>query len=535
MPTCQCAPLCWSEYKIETAHMTQSPEIHGLQFPQDKQGKRSTMATSQLIFSQSVNATHKAFANSILHEPNWRKEYGRYIADLTRIATQSVECSENIAQAGLATCYQQFRFHRDGHDYDLKTAMEKLNRPLLHTACIEGQAPSNSALDVEHKGRLLNKDSLRAQISRWMQKGIIDSSHAHDLYALLAKPEVQDLSDHYFVLLGATSEIGPLSCLLQLGANVIAVSRHNPISWQRLIRLTRQSSGRLFIPCSSDPRDLSDTQIANLAGADLLVQAPEIANWINRFEHPLVIGNYGYLDGADHVRITMAMDAIIDQLLSKRNDISLAYLLTPTDVYAVSSSIVEVAAKRTSLLTLGGNVKLLLNKISFGQLFSKMLHSSVIDEQGRQFGVMDNLVHQQGPNYVLAKRIQRWRAIDSVKKGITVSCNVAPASNTQSVMSNVFFAAASKGSESFGIEVFSPKTVNVLMTMQLIHDIKLGLQSRGEALFIHGANHGGAWSIGYNMRSLLVLSLVVGLIKKVKLSAIKTKLFKAQKRPAITI
>lgn len=515
--------------------MSQSPEINGLQFPLDAQGKRSTMATSQRIFSHSLTATHKTFANAILHEPNWRKEYGRYIADITRIATQSVEHSESIAQAGLAACYEQFQFHRDGQAFGLKAAMEKFNRPLLHTACIEGQAPLQHSLDVAHKGRVLNKDSLRAQISRWMQKGIIDSSHAHDLYALLAKPEVQDLSAHYFVLLGATSEIGPLSCLLQLGANVIAVSRHNPISWQRLIRLARQSSGRLFVPCLSDPRDLTDTQIANLAGADLLLQAPEIANWINRFEQPLVVGNYGYLDGADHVRITMAMDAIIDQLVRQRSDISLAYLLTPTDVYAVSSSIVEVAAKRTSLLTLGGNIKLLLNKMSFGQLFAKMLHSSVIDEQGRQFGVMDNLVHQQGPNYVLAKRIQRWRAIDSVKKGLTVSCNVAPASNTQSVMSNVFFAAASKGSESFGIEVFAPQTVNVLMTMQLIHDIKLGQQSRGEALFIHGANHGGAWSIGYNMRSLLLLSLMVGLVKKIKLSAIKRKFQKAQKTPAISV
>lgn len=89
-------------------------------------------------------------------------------------------------------------------------------------------------------------------------------------------------------------------------------------------------------------------------------------------------------------------------------------------------------------MSVAGNVKLLINKLSFGRLFAKILHSSVIDQQGRQFGIIDNLVHQQGPNYVLAKRIQRWRAIDSVKKGLTVSCNVAPASNTRSVMSNVF-------------------------------------------------------------------------------------------------
>lgn len=181
-----------------------------------------------------------------------------------------------------------------------------------------------------------------------------------------------------------------------------------------------------------------------------------------------------------------------------------------------------------------GNVKLLINKLSFGRLFAKILHSSVIDQQGRQFGIIDNLVHQQGPNYVLAKRIQRWRAIDSVKKGLTVSCNVAPASNTRSVMSNVFFAAASKGSESFGIEVFAPQTVNVLMSLQLIHDIKAGVQSRGEALFIHGANHGGAWSIGYNLRSLLLLSLLVGLCKQMKFKQLSQKIFSSHKHRRIT-
>ena len=63
---------------------------------------------------------------------------------------------------------------------------------------------------------------------------------------------------------------------------------------------------------------------------------------------------------------------------------------------------------------------------------------------------------QQGPNYALAKRLQRWRATVARDGGATVSMNVAPPTRTRSVTKNRVLAAAYAGAGRFGVEVFEP-------------------------------------------------------------------------------
>eukprot|EP01047_Picozoa_sp_COSAG01_P004732 COSAG01_NODE_157_length_23722_cov_85.712568_16_plen_127_part_00 len=50
--------------------------------------------------------------------------------------------------------------------------------------------------------------------------------------------------------------------------------------------------------------------------------------------------------------------------------------------------------------------------------------------------LVDAVVPQQGPNYILAKRLQHWRAILTAAEGSNVSSSVAPATATASVLSN---------------------------------------------------------------------------------------------------
>ena len=54
----------------------------------------------------------------------------------------------------------------------------------------------------------------------------------------------------------------------------------------------------------------------------------------------LVCGAYAYLDGPMFMRVSIAMDAIIESLLAERSGpkIALAYLCTPTDAHPVPSS-----------------------------------------------------------------------------------------------------------------------------------------------------------------------------------------------------
>ena len=65
-------------------------------------------------------------------------------------------------------------------------------------------------------------------------------------------------------------------------------------------------------------------------------------------------------------------------------------------------------------------------------------------------GIADAIVSQQGPNYLLAKRIQRWRATSARSEGATVSLTVAPPTRTRSVVKNRALAAAYAGAHRFG-------------------------------------------------------------------------------------
>src|SRR6185437_17065399 len=107
--------------------------------------------------------------------------------------------------------------------------------------------------------------------------------------------------------------------------------------------------------------------------------------------------------------------------------------------------------------------------------------------------VADALIEQQGPNYAIAKRLQRWRGLTAADSGGQVSFNVAPATWTRSVTKNRVLAAAYEGARHFGIEIFEPATTRVLMAALLVHDLNRDPAEapQAEALFSDGAAHGG--------------------------------------------
>ena len=187
-----------------------------------------------------------------------------------------------------------------------------------------------------------------------------------------------------------------------------------------------------------------------------------------------------------------------------RPDTALAYLATPTDVFAVPAGAVTTSNENYahSRRLVRGALRL----ASGGRLLQRNYPPGV------EIGVCDALIPQQGPNYALAKRIQRWRAISARDAGATVSMNVAPATRTTSVVKNRALAAAYAGAHRFGVEVFEPATSNVLMAALLVHDLRsnrtpLADPWREEA---YAAAHGGLWTAAYHPRSALGLAAALG-------------------------
>ena len=324
---------------------------------------------------------------------------------------------------------------------------------------------------------------------------------------MLANPDWLDLSDQRVVVLGAGAEMGPLRSILSWGGHVVGVDLPRPDIWKRVLDVAAASAGTLHMPVAADaPWSASD--LAAHAGADLLHGLPAVADWLTEVEGPLVLGNYVYADGATNVRVSTAVDALSVELMTRRDDVALAFLATPTDVFAVPGEAVEHSTRSyQGPSTPMRLVRPALRTVSGGRLLRRNY------APGTDPGLNDSLVPQQGPNYALAKRLQRWRATVARRDGRTVSLNVAPPTRTRSVVKNRALASAYAGAHRFGIEVFEPATSNTLMAALLVHDLRTAPQPpttpwREEAA---GAVHGGLWRTAYDPRSALGIAVVLGL------------------------
>jgi hypothetical protein len=303
-------------------------------------------------------------------------------------------------------------------------------------------------------------------------------------------------------VLGADAEMGPLSALLRWGARVAAVDLPRPELWRRVLESSRDRAGTLLVPVTADLPGGADP-IADHAGLDMLTDLGAAAEWLRGLPGRVVLGNYVYADGVTNLRVCAAVDSLTLSLQSERTDLALAFLATPTDVFAVPADAVAHARRayedRSRLARLVG-------AMSAGRLLRRQYVSD------GQPGIHDALVPQQGPNYALAKRLQRWRAIVARDAGSMVSINIAPPTRTRSVTRNRALAAAYASAHHFGVDVFEPTTANTLMAALLVADLNAGGPShehpwQDEA---HAAVHGGLWRAPYQPRSALGLAAVLG-------------------------
>jgi hypothetical protein len=375
-------------------------------------------------------------------------------------------------------------------------------------------------LSVPYAGERLAGPALLRRLDEWASSGVVEPSFAEAVAAVVAQPDWLDLRDLTVVVLGAAAQMSPFVSLARWGAHVVAVDLPGYGPWRRLVDLVRDSSGRMSVPVSRWlPDGATDDEIAAAAGADVVASTPDVLGWLAGIDGPLVLGDYLYADGGQHVRASVAVDALSVALAQQRSDVHLAYLATPTDVFAVPSYVVVESRQRYA----GRNLARRLSRLgTAGRLFEPSYPTTLTTSDGLEYGLADSLVAQQGPNYALAKRIQRWRALDARAAGRVVSLNVAPATRTRSVVRNRVLAAAYAGAARFGVEVFDPSTSNTLMAAMLVHDLRNPASSAHPAtvldhpldLFWQGAASGGLWRGAFAPRSVLGLAVVLGMVQR---------------------
>ncbi|MFG2104982.1 hypothetical protein [Micromonospora echinaurantiaca] len=474
----------------------------GVVFPKTDAG-RSTSALGRAVVADALRAVDPVGARSAEHETNWRHGYLGHFRRLVEAGLLSRDAAVTIARDGLAALHRRMTVVRDdGTEIGLDQLFTTPGGDApLDTATVTGTGDPDRELTLPYRGRRLRGDELLRRLDAWVTAGVVEPSCAEAVRAVAANPDWLDLRDQRVVVLGAGAEMGPLPSVLRWGGDVVAVDLPRPEIWRRLLQTAHRHGGRLHVPV---PAGTDDAALAEHAGADLLHRLPQVADWLLGVDGRLVLGNYVYADGATNVRVATAVDALTRHLQERRDDVALAFLATPTDVFAVPGDAVRHAERGYAAR---GVLRRSLRVASGGRL----LHRNYPPDADP--GVNDSLVPQQGPNYALAKRLQRWRATVARDAGATVSFKVAPPTRTRSVLRNRALAAAYAGAHRFGIEVFEPATSNTLMAALLVHDLRTGAPAQphpwqDEA---YGAAHGGLWRVPYAPRSALGLAVLLGL------------------------
>ena len=475
----------------------------GVLFPREQDGRRSTAATGRAVWADAARPVDPGLAERIEAAGDWRKDYVDAVVAHTAAATSTADAAVTVARAGLASLGRRMVFERDGGSTSTAEALRE-GRPLT-TASVRGGAAAERELVVPYRGQQLRGDALRRQLDTWVARGTLELSCAAALSTVLDQPEMLLLTDRSFALLGAGAEMGPLEPLSRWGAHVLAVDRPSSRIWDRLRATAAAGAGHLTLV----------EGVPGVAGVDLLTRAPEVAATLLADAEglPLTIGSYAYADGARHVQVVHASDAVIERLLAERPDTGYAELATPTDAFAVPPEVVADARARWQRRGWRSPAQVLPRAASRGALYTAAYATDVVREDGSRVGIADVLVPAQGPNYTLAKRVQRWRAQVAQADGLAVSANVAPPTSTRSVTKNRLLAAAYAGAGRFGVEVFSPATTRVLMAALLVHDVRLAAPApeHPDDLFVAQAAHGGLWRSAYTPRSVLGLAAVTGL------------------------
>ena len=395
----------------------------------------------------------------------------------------------------------------DGTDLPLSTLLGQPANLGLETVDIVGAGNRADELVLPYRGETLRGDQIRAQLDRWVEAGVIEPSVATAVGEVIAHPDWLRLEGRTVAVLGAGAQMGPLPALLSWGATVAAVDVPNAAMWRQMLADARGSAGRLIAPAGAPGSAGDDGPDEERTGADLLTDGPAVADWLAELPGPLVIGNYTYADGGTHVRLSAAVDVLMQRVQQHRDDVTLAFLATPTDVFAVPADAVAASIERygdrSRFSKLAGRP---LRTASRG----KLLRRAYLP--GTEVGICDALVPVQGPNYALAKRLQRWRASTARAAGVPVSFNVAPATRTRSVVKNRALAAAYAGAHRFGVEVFEPATANTLMAALLAYDLNMPVADLAHPWQHEARNaaHGGLWRSAYAPRSALGIAAVLG-------------------------
>jgi hypothetical protein len=311
---------------------------------------------------------------------------------------------------------------------------------------------------------------------------------------------------------------------LRWGGTVAVVARPNPSSWQKLISLARNSGGTMLVPIkkgllSKPVAELSDDEIAAVAGLDILEHYAEIASWMGQLSpkpsRRFVLGLYAYTPSVNHIRVQGVQESLAAVAMEKlaASKLALSWLATPTDSAPGPASIGERAIDRFGSRSPSHIIRdSLLGLINAARAAKPKFYEGT---DGEKLALIDASVQQQGPSYSFSKRTQRWRAYLAHYSGVKVSYAISPPARTNSVLRHKILRASYQGAPLFGVKPFEVKVAKSAAAAVLARDLNdpSSFQTKETTTELHAfsAVHGGLWGLAYRPRSIWIAATVLGL------------------------
>lgn len=487
----------------------------GIVFAPGPGGTRGTTPINRTILTEAAAAVSRDLGAAIAVDGDFRTHYPAHLEALVRLGIADPGNVAWIAGATLDAARRSFCFVRDGREISMAAAMALPIDSPFSTGTITGRGARTERLEVPYQGQVLRKEALATQLDRWVETGQIEPSAATKVRWIIDHPEQLDLRGQGFAVFGGTAEMGTLEHLLGWGATVAVIDVDRPQVWEGLIQMAQDKGGIMSFPIRGTQRSgITGRELAQRAGANVLTETPEIRHWLTGVSHqlnnPLTVCHYLYGKGELHTELAIAVDAILQGLIEAGQLRAFSCLLTPTHTYAIP----EETARRSMETfehrpwwkkALQGPMR------TAAGWFKPNVHEMVTSANGKKYGLVNNLLTNQGPNYATAKWIEMMMALELRQRGIPTSATLAMWSWTRSVTQNSVFKAAYGGAAGlFGAEVWQPETSRAMNAACLVYDLHhpdsvanpTAPLAHPLELFMEGAMHGSSWTSPYATPSI---------------------------------
>ena len=305
-------------------------ELAGVVVAAGPDGRRSTTALGQAVLAAALRPVDEPGAAAVERATSWRSDYPAHFRRLVEAGLPDPKSWLTVAESGLAELDRQLRLARaDGTEDALPAALTEPAGRELDTAEVAGTGEPERELVLPYRGRRLRGDELRRQLDDWVAAGVVEPSLRRGGRRRGRAPRVAAAGR---AARWPCSAPGPRWARCRAccaGApTVAAVDLPRPALWQRLRRTARAGRrpaagpGRTAGATGGGP---APTCCTRCPGGRLAGRAARSAG-----ARQLRVRRRGRT-----VRCPAAADALGQRLRQRRDDLALAFLATPTDVFAV--------------------------------------------------------------------------------------------------------------------------------------------------------------------------------------------------------